>query len=188
MYFSRYSCTTRDPLHGSPHLFCTSHKTGSNADAMRAATLAMMKFSKASRRLFRSSKASDSETEDTPSVQVTDKSSVATVHKDTDEQKYMPLLFSLCKRWAWPAVTFRCQTHPHEAHVTIRDDEGDTALHWACFGNPPLDAIEALLTACPELAAATNKQGVLPIHGEYPHCHIMKSFVLSIRNSTYYSI
>lgn len=135
---------------------------------MRAASLAVMKVSKASRRLFRSRKAFDAETEDTPSVQVTDNAtSVATVHKDTDKSKYMPLLFSLCKRWAWPAVTFRCQTHPHEAHVTIQDDKGDTALHWACFGNPPLDAIEALLTACPELAAATNKQGVLPIHGEY---------------------
>lgn len=128
----------------------------------------MMKVSKASKSLFQSSKAPDAEMEDTPSVQVTDKAiSVATVHKDTDESKYMPLLFSLCKRWAWPAVTFRCQTHPHEAHVTIRDDEGDTALHWACFGNPPLHAIQALLTACPELAAVTNKHGVLPIHGEY---------------------
>jgi hypothetical protein len=132
---------------------------------MRAASLAVMKVGKASRRLFQSTKASDAETEDRPSVYVTNKANNTVNHNDTEESQHMPLLFSLCKRWAWPAVTFRCQTHPHEAHVTIRDEKGDTALHWACFGNPPLDAIVALLNACPELAAATNQQGVLPLHG-----------------------
>jgi hypothetical protein len=134
---------------------------------MRATSLVVMKIGKASRCLFQSKKASDVQTEDTPSVYVTDKANDTVNHNDTEGSKHMPLLFSLCQRWAWPAVTFRCQTHPHEAHFTIRDEKGDTALHWACFGNPPLDAIVALLTACPELAAATNQHGVLPLHGEY---------------------
>ena len=41
---------------------------------------------------------------------------------------------------------------------------GDNALHWAAFGRPPLEAIQALLTASPGLAACANKKGHLPFH------------------------
>ena len=75
----------------------------------------------------------------------------------------MPLLFNLCRRWAWPAIAFRCQTHPDDA--AAQDANGDTALHWAVFGNPPLVVVEALLTACPGLAAIANNDGRIPLHG-----------------------
>jgi hypothetical protein len=79
-----------------------------------------------------------------------------------DEHRSMPLLFNLCRRWAWPAVEFRCQSHPHEA--SAQDERGDTALHWVVFGNPPVGAIQALLTACPDLASVANQEGRLPLH------------------------
>ena len=86
---------------------------------------------------------------------------------NTEPAVRLPLLYALCRRWAWPAVTFRCESHPEEASVTHRDNNGDTVLHWACFGNPPLDTVQALLTADPQLASARNHKGDLPIHGEY---------------------
>jgi ankyrin repeat protein len=73
-------------------------------------------------------------------------------------------LYSLTRRWAWPAVAFRCETHPEEASERYRDRNGDTLLHWACFGSPPIYAIQALLQACPELATVRNKKGCLPLH------------------------
>jgi ankyrin repeat protein len=76
----------------------------------------------------------------------------------------LSLLYLLCKQWAWNAVTFRCETHPDEASAAFRDENGDTALHWVVFGNPPLDVIEALLNACPALASTPNDVGNLPIH------------------------
>ena len=82
---------------------------------------------------------------------------------DSDKCHSLPLLFNLCRRWAWPAIAFRCQTHPHEA--AAQDENGDTALHWAVFGNPPLVAVEALLKACPDLAGKANKDGRVPLHG-----------------------
>lgn len=79
-----------------------------------------------------------------------------------EEHRTMPLLFNLCRRWAWPAVEFRCQSHPHEA--SAQDARGDTALHWVVFGNPPIAAIQALLKACPTLASMANQEGRLPLH------------------------
>lgn len=133
---------------------------------MYAVALAVSKVSRASGRFFQRRRQSDEEREDAPFVQVTESTRKMNPGKNEPETKNMPLAYSCCMRWAWPAVTFRCATHPHEVHVSVRDAKGDTALHWACFGNPPLDAVEALLTACPELASATNHQGQLPLHGE----------------------
>ena len=66
------------------------------------------------------------------------------------------------RSWAWGAVAYRCSTHPEEASAV--DYLGDNALHWAAFGRPPVEAIEALLTASPGLAACANKKGHLPLH------------------------
>ena len=136
---------------------------------MYAVALAVSKVSRASSRFLQSRIKSNDEEHEDPSIQVvTD--CVARQADDFDddepETKSMPLAYSCCKRWAWPAVTFRCTTHPHEVHVSVRDEKGDTALHWACFGKPPLDAVEALLKACPGLASATNNEGQLPLHRE----------------------
>lgn len=121
----------------------------------------------------------------TPSIQITDAapSSMPNLHHSelpvahhhtrvepqgpvsTSPTTSFPLLYALTKRWAWPAVAFRIQTHPHEVDATIVDDAGDTVLHWACFGHPPLEPIMALLSVCPELAAVPNVKGLLPLHG-----------------------
>ena len=77
---------------------------------------------------------------------------------------HLPLVYILCKQWAWPAISFRCGTHPQEASVAFVDERGDTALHWAVFGKPPVGAIQALLEACPALVSTKNRRGMLPIH------------------------
>lgn len=78
---------------------------------------------------------------------------------DEEESEDLPLLFGLARQWAWPAVLFRCQTHPHEA--TAVDKNGDTVLHWCAFGQPPVDVIEALLRVCPQ---KPNHKGQYPLH------------------------
>ncbi len=89
-----------------------------------------------------------------------------TIDERTMGGKSLPLLYSLTTRWAWPAVSFRVDTHPHEASASICDEAGDTVLHWACFGNPPMEPVMALLSACPELATTQNNKGFLPVHGK----------------------
>lgn len=82
-------------------------------------------------------------------------------------QQHLPLLYSLARTWAWKAVEFRCQTHPHEADPSVFDETtGDTVLHWCVFGRPPLEVVTALLETSPGLARAANHRGLLPIHGE----------------------
>jgi ankyrin repeat protein len=76
----------------------------------------------------------------------------------------LSFLYTLAKQWAWEAVIFRCQTHPHEARADIVDASGDTMLHWTCFGSPPLHVVQALLETCPDLAKVANLQGNLPLH------------------------
>lgn len=124
-------------------------------------------ISSAQRRLRRYRSEGESEIVE-PSIQVVDSPSRPTQRRATDPEQHrsLPLLFNLCRRWAWPAVQFRCGTHPHEVDVIFKDQNGDTALHWAVFGNPPEEAIVALLTACPELASVANNEGLIPLHGK----------------------
>jgi hypothetical protein len=77
----------------------------------------------------------------------------------------LPMLYSLARNWAFPAVAFRCQTNPEEASAVWMDEQGDNALHWVVFGNPPVHVVEELLRACPNLARRRNKQRTLPLHG-----------------------
>ena len=134
---------------------------------MYAISLAVSKVGKASSRFIQRRRRSNAENHDEPLVQLTDDRCQRTESHDDDEPLHnMSLLYSCCKQWAWPAVTFRCTTHPHEASVNFRDKNRDTTLHLACIGKPPIDAVEALLTACPELACATNNDGNLPLHGK----------------------
>jgi ankyrin repeat protein len=76
----------------------------------------------------------------------------------------MPLLYTLARNWVWPAVTVRCQTHPHEASERIQDYLGDTVLHWAAFGRAPLETVRTLLEVNPKLATIPNANGLLPLH------------------------
>ncbi len=81
------------------------------------------------------------------------------------DQRPCPLLYSLTRRWLFPAVTIRIKTHPHEVNAMFCDKQGDTLLHWACFGHPPFETIQAFLSVCPELATIRNAEGLLPLHG-----------------------
>lgn len=76
----------------------------------------------------------------------------------------LSFLYSLTTRWAWGAVAHRCETHPHEVRALEQDSKGDTILHWACFGCPPLYVIQAILASCPDLARIPNIEGFLPLH------------------------
>jgi hypothetical protein len=86
-------------------------------------------------------------------------------HSNQQMQSELPMVFSLARNWAFPAVAFRCQTNPEEASSAWMDEQGDNALHWVVFGNPPLYVVEELLRACPNLASRRNKQRTLPLHG-----------------------
>lgn len=105
-----------------------------------------------------------------PTIQVTENAAFTTSGPTTvaDSHRSMPLLFNLCRRWAWPAIEWRCQSHPHEANA--QDVNGDTGLHWAAFGRPPIGAIQALIDACPGLATKRNRKGQLPIQSTYKIC------------------
>jgi hypothetical protein len=81
-----------------------------------------------------------------------------------DSNSNLGLLYSLAKAWAWPALAHRCRTHPWEASSSLVNQNGDTALHWAVFGNPPLYVVEALLGACPDLVNVPNATKQLPLH------------------------
>jgi hypothetical protein len=102
-----------------------------------------------------------------PSIQRTNR---IQSHLHTDQERVddkpqtFSFLYTLARRWAWEAVVFRCQTHPHEARSDIVDASGDTILHWTCFGSPPLHAVETLLETCPDLAKVANLKGNLPLH------------------------
>lgn len=79
----------------------------------------------------------------------------------------MPMLYALARSWAWEAVAFRAQTHPEEAATNWTDHHGDNILHWSAFGRPPLAAVQALLTAGPELPKVRNNNGLFPLHGTF---------------------
>jgi hypothetical protein len=94
-----------------------------------------------------------------------DSSIIPTVDvKNNTDNSDLPLLYSLARSWAWEAVTFRCTTHPQEVDVKFRDYRGDTSLHWAAFGRPPIETVHALLQACPDMARTPNFSGTLPLH------------------------
>jgi len=108
--------------------------------------------------------ASDTTTSE-PTITVTDNRRPSTCRiREPSSISAIPLLYALCKQWAWPAITFRCETHPQEASAQFTDERGDTALHWVVFGKPPVAVIHALVKACPALAFTSNRGGQLPIH------------------------
>jgi hypothetical protein len=77
-----------------------------------------------------------------------------------------PLVYALARSWAWPALKFRCETHPHEVSELSVDERGETILHWTCLGKPPVETVQAILEVCPVLARIKNKAGHLPLHGK----------------------
>lgn len=81
-------------------------------------------------------------------------------------QRNKPLAYALARSWAWPALTFRCETHPEEVADIIQDGRGETILHWTCLGKPPILTVQAILKVSPEMAQVRNVSGHLPLHGK----------------------
>ena len=95
------------------------------------------------------------------------KDTIRTSTSETGEaRKNRPLAYALARSWAWPALTFRCGTHPEEVSEIIRDERGETILHWTLLGKPPLETVVAILNVCPEMAQVRNTSGHLPLHGK----------------------
>jgi hypothetical protein len=63
----------------------------------------------------------------------------------------------------WKAVLSWVTFHPDEV-ATLVDRDGQTTLHHACLFRAPLDVIEAMLYAAPELAKVPNDEGELVLH------------------------
>lgn len=63
----------------------------------------------------------------------------------------------------WKAVLGWIAFHADEVS-TLVDREGHTALHHACLFRAPLDVIEAMMFAAPELATFGNDAGELALH------------------------
>jgi hypothetical protein len=83
------------------------------------------------------------------------------------ERTNMPLAYALARSWAWPALSYRCETHPQEVSKIAVDCRGETILHFTCIGKPPLETVQAILGVCPEMARVRNQAGHLPLHGRY---------------------
>jgi hypothetical protein len=98
-----------------------------------------------------------------PTINISSINEGNSAHNNSDNST-LSLLYNLAKSWAWPALAHRCQTHPWEASWKIVNRDGDTALHWAVFGNPPLYVVKALLKACPNLVNTANNAQQLPLH------------------------
>jgi len=47
------------------------------------------------------------------------------------------------------------------------DSMGETILHFALLGKPPMDTVQAILNVCPEMAQVRNQGGHLPLHGAF---------------------
>ena len=95
----------------------------------------------------------------------TDVASSETATKNNNNSS-KPLAYALARSWAWPALTFRCTTHPEEVASNIQDERGETILHWTCLGKPPIDTVQAILNVCPVMAQTRNISGHLPLHGK----------------------
>lgn len=54
--------------------------------------------------------------------------------------------------------------HACAEEALMVDDHGSTPLHIACWGNPPVDVIQALLDACPQTVADQDVDGNNPLH------------------------
>lgn len=83
------------------------------------------------------------------------------------QRESMPLAYALARSWAWPALQFRCKTHPQEVSQISKDSRGETILHWTCIGKPPFETVQAILAVCPEMAQERNHAGHLPLHGKF---------------------
>lgn len=79
----------------------------------------------------------------------------------------------------WTELHDACQHHESNMIVTLAqkfaeealmvDEHGSTPLHIACWGNPPLEVIQALLSACPHTVCDQDIDGNTPLHIAVSH-------------------
>lgn len=92
---------------------------------------------------------------------------LTTLDDDEDEQEVFEetVLYKLAKQWSWPAIIYRCETHPHEACSLYQNENHESLLHWICFGRPPVEVVQAVLKANPKAASIRNSMtGDYPLH------------------------
>jgi hypothetical protein len=73
----------------------------------------------------------------------------------------------------WTRLHDACQHHNNKMIVKLArcfaeeavmvDDHGSTPLHIACWGNPPMEVVQALLQACPQVATYKDVHGNTPL-------------------------
>lgn len=71
-------------------------------------------------------------------------------------------LHDACERQDTATILVRSKVHPEEA--VREDDRGATPLHIACWQNPPLQVIEALIEAFPGAIKDQDVHGDTPLH------------------------
>jgi ankyrin repeat protein len=71
-------------------------------------------------------------------------------------------LHDACERQDTAEILVRTKVHPEEA--VREDDRGATPLHIACWTNPPLSVVEALIQAFPGAIQDQDVHGDTPLH------------------------
>ena len=72
-------------------------------------------------------------------------------------------ILDLAKVRDWESVILRCRTNPMEA-ATIRGKLNESVLHWICFHDCPLPAVQALIQVDPESLVSVDRFGQTPLH------------------------
>jgi ankyrin repeat protein len=90
----------------------------------------------------------------------------------------------------WTRLHDACQHHNHRLILSLTqyfseeammvDDHGSTPLHIACWGNPPLEVVQALLMSCPLAATDKDAFGNTPLHVATAHPNTAPAVVREI--------
>lgn len=78
--------------------------------------------------------------------------------------KYLPKeITALMASRRWSELLSCIALHPNEL-LSLRDENSQTALHYACLYYAPPHVVEILVRQCPGLASMTNRDGELALH------------------------
>ena len=69
-------------------------------------------------------------------------------------------LIDMARMQQWTAL----MEHVNRRGAKYRDHDGLYPLHWACSGSPPVEVVQALLTAYPSAAHKVDAEGSTPLH------------------------
>lgn len=87
-------------------------------------------------------------------------------------------LHDACQHHESKLIVKLAQTFAEEALMV--DEHGSTPLHIACWGNPPPEVIQALLTACPQTVYDQDKDGNTPLHIAASHPKMTPSVIRAL--------